>query len=167
MAKSKADEWLGQDKLTLLEGWARDGLTDEQIAHNMGIATSTFYDWKNKYSEISKSLKKNKEIVDIEVENALLKKALGYNVPVQKAFKVKEVIYQDGKRLKETERIEYAEEEIHIPADTTAQIFWLKNRKPDKWRDKVVDTENEEAITNATDILVKIRKTVDDRYERS
>lgn len=167
MAKSKADEWLEQDKLTLLEGWARDGLTDEQIAHNMGIATSTFYDWKNKYSEISKSLKKNKEIVDIEVENALLKKALGYNVPVQKAFKVKEVIYQDGKRLKETERIEYAEEEIHIPADTTAQIFWLKNRKPDKWRDKVVDTENEEAITNATDILVKIRKTVDDRYERS
>lgn len=167
MAKSKADEWLEQDKLTLLEGWARDGLTDEQIAHNMGIATSTFYDWKNKYSEISKSLKKNKEIVDIEVENALLKKALGYNVPVQKAFKVKEVIYQDGKRLKETERIEYANEEIHIPADTTAQIFWLKNRKPDKWRDKVVDTENEEAITNATDILVKIRKTVDDRYERS
>ena len=167
MAKSKADEWLEQDKLTLLEGWARDGLTDEQIAHNMGIRRETLYDYKNKYPNISNALKKGKEVVDIEVENALLKKALGYNVPVQKAFKVKEVIYQDGKRLKETERIEYAEEEIHIPADTTAQIFWLKNRKPDKWRDKVVDTENEEAITNATDILVKIRKTVDDRYERS
>ena len=167
MAKSKANEWLEQDKLTLLEGWARDGLTDEQIAHNMGIRRETLYDYKNKYPNISNALKKGKEVVDIEVENALLKKALGYNVPVQKAFKVKEVIYQDGKRLKETERIEYAEEEIHIPADTTAQIFWLKNRKPDKWRDKVVDAENEEAITNATDILVKIRKTVDDRYERS
>lgn len=167
VAKSKANEWLEQDKLTLLEGWARDGLTDEQIAHNMGIRRETLYDYKNKYPNISNALKKGKEVVDIEVENALLKKALGYNVPVQKAFKVKEVIYQDGKRLKETERIEYAEEEIHIPADTTAQIFWLKNRKPDKWRDKVVDAENEEAITNATDILVKIRKTVDDRYERS
>lgn len=167
VAKSKADEWLEQDKLTLLEGWARDGLTDEQIAHNMGIATSTFYDWKNKYSEFSKSLKKNKEVVDIEVENALLKKALGYNASIKKAFKIKDIIYENGKKVSETERIEYAEEEVHIPADTTAQIFWLKNRKPDKWRDKVADTENEEAITNATDILVKIRKTVDDRYERS
>ena len=167
VAKSKADEWLDQDKLTLLEGWARDGLTDEQIANNIGISRSTLFEWRKNNQDISNALKKGKEIVDIEVENALLKKALGYNVPIQKAFKIKEVIYQDGKRLKETERIEYAEEQVHVPADTTAQIFWLKNRKPDKWRDKVVDTENEEAITNATDILVKIRKTVDDRYERS
>lgn len=167
VAKSKADEWLEQDKLTLLEGWARDGLTDEQIANNIGISRSTLFEWRKNNQDISNALKKGKEIVDIEVENALLKKALGYNVPIQKAFKIKEVIYQDGKRLKETERIEYAEEQVHVPADTTAQIFWLKNRKPDKWRDKVVDTENEEAITNATDILVKIRKTVDDRYERS
>lgn len=145
MAKSKADEWLEQDKLTLLEGWARDGLTDEQIAHNMGIRRETLYDYKNKYPNISNALKKGKEVVDIEVENALLKKALGYNVPVQKAFKVKEVIYQDGKRLKETERIEYAEEEIHIPADTTAQIFWLKNRKKYDWRDKV-EVEKGESI---------------------
>lgn len=167
MAKSKADEWLEKDKLTLLEGWARDGLTDEQIANNIGISRSTLFEWRKNNQDIANALKKGKEVVDIEVENALLKKALGYNVPVQKAFKVKEVIYQDGKRLKEIERIEYAEEEIHIPADTTAQIFWLKNRKPDKWRDKIVDSENEEAITNATDILVKIRKTVDDRYERN
>ena len=72
MAKSKANEWLEQDKLTLLEGWARDGLTDEQIAHNMGIVTSTFYEWKKKYPKFSEVLKKNKEVVDLEVENALL-----------------------------------------------------------------------------------------------
>ena len=58
MAKSKADEWLEQDKLTLLEGWARNGLTDEQIAHNMGIVTSTFYEWKKKYPKFSEVLKK-------------------------------------------------------------------------------------------------------------
>lgn len=83
VAKSKADEWLEQDKLTLLEGWARNGLTDEQIAHNMGIVTSTFYEWKKKYPKFSEVLKKNKEVVDLEVENALLKSALSGNITAQ------------------------------------------------------------------------------------
>lgn len=83
MAKSKADEWLEQDKLTLLEGWARNGLTDEQIAHNMGIVTSTFYEWKKRYPKFSEVLKKNKEVVDLEVENALLKSALSGNITAQ------------------------------------------------------------------------------------
>ena len=105
MAKGKYQKWLEPEGLQLLEGWARDGLTDEQIAENMSISLSTFYCWKNKYSEISESLKKGKEVVDYEVENALLNSALAGN--------------------------------------TTAQIFWLKNRRPDKWRDKPpVDNTN-------------------------
>lgn len=76
MARGKFEYWLTEDGLTLLEGWARDGLTDEQIAHNMGIALSTLKVWKDKFSAISASLKKGKEVVDYEVENALLKKAL-------------------------------------------------------------------------------------------
>lgn len=167
VAVLRPEEWLEPERLTLLTAWARDGLVDAQIAKNMGVGEATLYNYKNKYPEIRQALQKGKEVVDIEVENALFKKAIGYNTTVQKAFKLKDIVYENGKKVSETERIEYAEEEIHIPADTTAQIFWLKNRKPDKWRDKVVDTENEEAITNATDILVKIRKTVDDRYERS
>lgn len=98
MAKGKYEKWLEEDNLILLEGWARNGLTDEQIAHNMGISVSTLYDWKNKYPEISDTLKKGKEVVDFEVENALLKSAKSGNV--------------------------------------TAQIFWLKNRMADKWREK-------------------------------
>ena len=78
MAKGKFQKWLEPDGLLLLEGWARDGLTDEQIASNCGITASTLYDWKGKYSEISEALKKGKEVVDIQVENALLKRALGY-----------------------------------------------------------------------------------------
>lgn len=116
--------------------WARDGLTDEQIASNLGISVASFYNYKNKNLEFLEALKKGKEVADYEVENALFKKALGYNATIRKAFKVKDVLYENGKRLKETERIEYAEDEVHIPADTTAQIFWLKNRKPNKWRDK-------------------------------
>lgn len=96
MAKTKWEEV--KDKLTLVEGWAREGLTEEQISHNLGIAYSTFREYKNKHSALLAVLKKGKEVVDYEVENALLKNALGGN--------------------------------------TTAQIFWLKNRRPDKWKDK-------------------------------
>lgn len=134
MAKGKYEKWLESNNLILLEGWARDGLTDEQIAHNMGIRTSTLYEWKKKYLEISEVLKRGKEVVDILVENALLKKALGYTVKEQKVTK-------DGLIV---------EIEKEISPDTTAQIFWLKNRKPDKWRDRVenINTNDDDRVIN-------------------
>lgn len=155
---AKIDEWLEPDKLILLEGWARDGLSEEQIAKNMGIGRTTLYEWKQKEPNIANTIKKGKEVVDFEVENALLKKALGYNVPLRKAFKVKEVIYENGKRLKETERIEYATEEMHVPADTTAQIFWLKNRKKNQWRDKVEYETNNDDLNKVKELLSKIEE---------
>ena len=72
---AKINDWLEEDKLILLEGWARDGLTYEQIANNMGIDTSTLWDWRNDNSTISNAIKKGREVVDYEVENALLKSA--------------------------------------------------------------------------------------------
>jgi len=125
VAKGKYEKWLKEENLLLLEGWARDGLTDEQIAKNIGITVSTFYEWKKKYSEISESLKKGKEVVDYQVENALLSSALEGN--------------------------------------TTAQIFWLKNRRPDKWRDK----QKEETDKTALDKLDSILKEIKDDAERS
>lgn len=151
MAKGKYEKWLTEEGLLLLEGWARDGLTDEQIAHNMGISVATLYNWKSKHLEILESLKKGKEIVDIQVENALLKKALGIKETVKKAIKVREVKYNEGKRVSEKEHIEYVDEEVFVPPDTTAQIFWLKNRQPNKWRDKV-----ENVNTNQPDREIKI-----------
>lgn len=148
---AKIDEWLEKDKLVLIEGWARDGLTEEQIAKNMGISRATLYEWKKKEVNILNTLKKGKEVIDFEVENALLKRALGYEY--------EEKTYENGVLTKSITK--------HVAPDTTAQIFWLKNRKPDKWCNKVIDTENEKEIANASDILIKIRKTVDDRYERN
>ena len=142
-------------KLFLVEMWARDGLTDEQIAEKLDISVASFYNYKNEHLEFLESLKKGKEVADYEVENALFKKALGYNAKVKKAFKVKEVLYENGKKLKETERIEYAEDEVHIPADTTAQIFWLKNRKPNVWRDK---QEIEQDNTGVLETLAIIKE---------
>lgn len=120
MANGKYQKWLTDEGLLLLESWARDGLTDEQIAHNMGIGSTTLYDYKNKFPKISEALKRGKEIVDIQVENALLKRALGYEVA---EIKVETASNGDKKTVKIIK---------HIVPDTTAQIFWLKNRKPDK-----------------------------------
>ena len=143
MAKGKYEYWLTEDGLLLLSAWARDGLTDEQIAKNMGITRKTLAEWKKRYGDICDALKKGKEVVDIIVENALFQKAVGITKTVLKPIKVKEVLYEDGKRISEKEHIEYAEEEVFIPPDTTAQIFWLKNRKPDVWRDKQKEIEDE------------------------
>lgn len=136
MAKGKYEYWLTADGLLRLEAYARDGLTDEQIAKNLNITPSTLYEWKKRFSEFSEALKRGKEVVDVEVENALLQKALGIRETIKKAVKLKEVNYENGKRVSEKERIEYADEEVYIPPDTTAGIFWLKNRKPAEWRDK-------------------------------
>ena len=102
----------------------------------MGVAYSTFRDWIGKFSALSASLKKGKAPVDYEVENALYKRATGYTVKLKKPIKVKTTKRITGKGEVTEERIEYADEEQYIPPDTTAQIFWLKNRRPDKWRDK-------------------------------
>lgn len=122
---ARIDEWLEQDKLILLEGWARDGLTYEQIANNMGIGLTTLKEWRQKEPTIQSTLKKGREVVDYEVENALLKNALDGNV--------------------------------------TAQIFWLKNRKKEQWREKVEANDEEKEIQNAKDIVVKIREIANEQ----
>lgn len=147
MAKGKYKEWLTEESLLRLEAWARDGLTDEQIAENIGIRRETLYDWKKKYPHISNALKRGKDVVDIQVENALLNKAQGITKTLIKPIKIKTVTYDNGKRVKEEEHIEYAEEEVFVPPDTVAQIFWLKNRKPNTWKDKPVDNEGQQDNT--------------------
>ena len=77
LAKSKYFTHV-EPKLTLIEGWARDGLTDEQIAKNLGISKTSLYKYKEEHIELFELLKKGKEIIDYEVENSLLKKALGF-----------------------------------------------------------------------------------------
>ena len=124
MAKGKYEYWLTPEGLLKIEGWARDGLTDEQISRNMGIAYSTLRSWRDKFSAISAVLKKGKEVVDRQVENALLKRALGYEYE-----EVKEKF--EGNVM--TERTVTKKEVI---PDVTAQIFWLKNRKRETWADR-------------------------------
>ena len=130
MAKGKYEYWLTAEGLLQLEGWTRNGLTDEQIACNMGICRDTLNEWKKKYSVISDTLKINKEIVDTQVENALLKRALGYSFT--ETTKERKMNDATGKY----EMVTTKEVVKEVTPDTTAQIFWLKNRKPEEWRDK-------------------------------
>lgn len=134
MARGKYHDWLTSEGLLKLEAWARDGLTDEQIAKNMGIGTTTLYRWKNDYREIRESLKKGKEVVDIQVENALLKRALGYKFTEVTRERTIELDPRTGES--ESKLVVTKEVVKEVQPDVTAQIFWLKNRKPDVWRDK-------------------------------
>lgn len=122
--KSKYEQWIKPEGLLKIEGWARDGLIDVEIAKMMEINPDTLYGWKKKFPQIAEALKKGKDVIDRQVENSLLRRALGYEYE-----EVKEV-YKDDKLIEKT-----IIKKAVIP-DTTAQIFWLKNRKPDKWRDK-------------------------------
>ena len=100
-AKAKLEriaKWETAENLILLEGWARDGLTMDQIAFNMKLSKPTLYDYMKCSFNISNALKKGKEVTDYCVENALFAAAMAGNV--------------------------------------TAQIFWLKCRQPEKWRER-------------------------------
>ena len=161
MAKGKYQEWLTEEGLLQLESWARDGLTDEQIASNMGISRETLSQWKKKYSDISDTLKRGKAVVDIQVENALLKRALGYSY--DEVTKERVLDYDPstgqvvGSHMEVTKTVKK-----EVQGDTTAQIFWLKNRRPEQWRDKRdVSVEGEISTNNpfkglSTDELRKL-----------
>lgn len=96
--KPQYEYWLTEDGLTALTVFARNGLSDEDIAHNCGIGKTALYEWKNRFPEIADALKTSKQAADAIIENAL---------------------YEKAKK-----------------GDVTAMIFWLKNRQPERWRDK-------------------------------
>lgn len=133
-SKNRARDFLTKDGLTKLEGWARAGLTMEQISNNCGVTIQTLYNWFSKYPEIRKAVDKGKEVVDFEVENALYKSAIGYEVTEQ------QVDSKGNKRLVKK----------FMPPNVVAQIFWLKNRMPDKWREK-----QQTEITGNVPIVIK------------
>jgi transcriptional regulator with XRE-family HTH domain len=148
MAKGKYHEWLTPEGLIKIEGWARNGLTNEQIAHNCGITRETLNQWRNKYSAISDALKKGKEVVDIQVENALLQRALGYDYEEREEF----IEDTDGARKK---RVRVLKKKA-LP-DVAAQIFWLRNRRRGTWSNNPEGTHAEN--TGENDNLFEAIKT--------
>lgn len=131
--KSKYDTHV-KPYLSEIQGWAMSGLTDEQIADNLGIGTSTLHEYKKKYPEFLESLKKGKDIADAQVVNALHRSAIGFTY------------YEETTNaLGDTVSVQK-----YSKPNTTAAIFWLKNRRPDQWRDK---TEVKQDITQAVTFI--------------
>lgn len=142
---SIVDEWLEEDQLMLLSSWARDGYTLKDIANKMGIGYSTLGEWRKAYPEINKALQKGREFVDYQVENALLKSALGYKT---KEVKVTTIIKR-GVVVEEQREVTDKEAAPNVAAIQT----WLFNRRPDKWkrnRDNLLELEEEDTRIQVT-----------------
>ena len=135
---SKMMDWITPEGLARIEGWARDGLTLEQITKNCGCSTSTLREWNKKNPAISAALKTGREAADYQVENALYKRATGYEYD-----ETTYVRSESGGNMEAVRQIR----KTALP-DTTAIIYWLKNRRPEKWRDKRdTDEDAEHSVT--------------------
>ena len=136
-----------EDNLIRITAWARNGLTEEQIAKNLGISYNTFKRAKKDPDvgeQISAALIATKDVVDFEVENKLFKRAIGYEYE-----EVKEE-WEGGVLTKRTVTKKM------VPPDVSAQIFWLKNRKPTDWRDRR-EVDNTIALEKLDEVLSQIQ----------
>lgn len=157
--------WMSDEGLLRIEGWAKDGLSEPQIAECMEISYSTFNRWKVKpeCDNFREVLKNSKEVVDRKVENALLKRALGYDY--EEIINERVIDYDPttglprGSHMEETKRLKK-----HMPPDATSMIYWLKNRKYMIWRDKH-EVENTDAIERLDAILAKIENEANKETE--
>lgn len=132
-----------EEKLPLIKGWARRGLTDKQICSNLNLGVSTFCKYKLEHKELVETLKEGKEPADIAVENALYKRAIGY--------------YYD--EVTESEKDGRKVVRKHVVPDTTAQIYWLKNRQPKYWRDRREIQVDGETVTSSIKSLADLINT--------
>ncbi len=145
MAKPKYEKWLEKENLILLEGWRCDGLTLDQIAHNMGVHIATLHKYMNDHREINDALKSGEEVSIYEVENAMKKSALGHFV---EEIEIIETENELGKVVTKKKHRRY------IPPSTAAQIFMLKNRRPDWWKDtRTIEAKNDGQLAALIDGL--------------
>lgn len=141
MAKAKYLEWIGEQGLERLREMA-PRLTDAEMAKEMHISPSTYYEWLKKYPEMSEAVTRARtgadaRAVNESVERSLLETALGGVRVLKKPMKLKSTSFDARGRRVEKEKIVYADEEVYIQPNVKAQIFWLTNREPERWRNKV------------------------------
>lgn len=142
---AKADKYrsLVLPRLGEVMDWARAGADVKEIAKKLGVGYTSLRSWAKKggegeerYVPLAVVLAAGQEAPNNEVEAALYKKCLGYNAKIAKHYKVKVVEYDPDTMRKTAEREELREvfDEVHIPADTNAMIFFLVNRLPERWQ---------------------------------
>lgn len=146
LARGKYKAWLEPEGLARLRDMA-PRMTDAELAKAMGVSPSTYYDWLKRYPEMAEAVTDARtgadaRAVNESVEGALLQSALGGIQTVRKAIKVRSSTYDERGRRVDKEEIAYVDEEVYVAPNVKAQIFWLTNRMPERWRNKL------EAIVN-------------------
>ena len=170
MAKAEYKKWLEPDNLTRLRSWARDGLTNEQIAKKIGVRRQTISEWSKKYPDIADALKKGKEVVDSEIEDSLISVMKKHTITTTQYKMVKkddfnlkaerskfaniykldhpdatknEILIATAENVEVYEKIPISKTVTEVDPNTSAIIFWLKNRRPDVYRDQTFQKLNE------------------------
>ena len=133
---------LVEPRLKEIQSWARDGLTEENIAEKLGIAYSTLRDYKEKNSALSAALKRARAYDD-EVVNSLHNNTLGGTVVLKTPMKVKERFFENGRVVREVEKVVVADREEYVKPDTVAQMYWLNNRQKKTWKAKPIEDQEE------------------------
>lgn len=131
--RGRKDKWEQLDmksKLPLITYWAMNGKTEKSMAESLGVSVALFERWKNEKLELLEALKEGREVVDATVVNSLLKKARGYSVEEEELEEFRD---DDGDLVNSKRKSKIK----HVPASDTAMIFWLKNRLPDEFKDRV------------------------------
>lgn len=130
----RKDYWTDrvEPKLELIEGWARNGLSNQQIALNLGIGETTFYDFVKQHPELNEVLYKGREDAEIYVENALFKRAVGYS-HTETTRERQKVFDEDGKWTGEYKMVLTKKVIKHVVPDVDAQKYWLEHRAPKRW----------------------------------
>lgn len=200
MARAEYKKWQEPDNLTKLQGWARDGLTNEQIAQKIGVRRETISVWCSKYPNIANALKKGKEVIDYEIENSLISTMKKHRIKtttykmvkkddlVLKAERTKfmnmfkldhpdatkeQILIATAENVAIYERIPMTETVTEVDPNVSSMIFWLKNRKPDVYRDQTFKKLNEaqarKAIAEAgiSEAQLKSLKEEDDPDNRT
>lgn len=139
--------------LEVISAWCKQGASDEEIAKKLGIAYSTFRRYKSEHPELEEAMKFSKEHADLNVEASLYKKARGHITQVKKTFKCKETYYDQNGRKCEREILKEGIDEVYIPPDTQAEMFWLTNREPDKWKHKQTTTTSIDVKAKLEDFI--------------
>ena len=200
MARAEYKKWQEPDNLIKLQGWARDGLTNEQIAQKIGVRRETISVWCSKYPNIANALKKGKEVIDYEIENSLISTMKKHKIKtttykmvkkddlVLKAERTKfmnmfkldhpdatkeQILIATAENVAIYERIPMTETVTEVDPNVSSMIFWLKNRKPDVYRDQTFKKLNEanarKAIAEAgiSEAQLKSLKEEDDPDNRT
>lgn len=149
--KERKQFWLSEEGLTLIAGWRREGIPIDEIAlQYLGIGSTTFWRWQKESDALEKALGMAQDVTNAKVEQALLQRALGYEVEEE----TWELVEGEMRKVRVNVR--------HVPPDVKACLSWLYSRRSDRWRSiqEPIDTTFE-TINTAKDILIAIKEVAD------